>query len=246
MKVTVRMDDITPDMDWESFEAFERMFERYGIRPLLGIVPENRDKTLSVSPAREDFWEKMRTLEQKGWNLAMHGCHHLYRTKKGGVFPLNCRSEFAGVSEQEQERLIQTGRRILEDHGIRPVIFMAPGHTFDRRTVQILRRNGFSYMTDGYGRKPYRRWDMTFLPISFLRSRLFRKKDGITTLVIHCNRCTPQELEEYERMFQVHREAFVPYETYLRQPARKRFWGAGTAEYAMAAGKRLAAGLFRK
>ena len=87
---------------------------------------------------------------------------------------------------------------------------------------------------------------MTFLPISFLRSRLFRKKDGITTLVIHCNRCTPQELEEYERMFQVHREAFVPYETYLRQPARKRFWGAGTAEYAMAAGKRLAAGLFRK
>ena len=40
------MDDITPDMDWKSFEAFEQLFERYGCYPLLGIVPDNLDPKL--------------------------------------------------------------------------------------------------------------------------------------------------------------------------------------------------------
>lgn len=52
MKIAFRMDDITPDMDWKSFEAFEQLFERYGCYPLLGIVPDNLDPKLSVDPAR--------------------------------------------------------------------------------------------------------------------------------------------------------------------------------------------------
>ena len=56
MKIAFRMDDITPDMDWKSFEAFEQLFERYGCYPLLGIVPDNLDPKLSVDPAREAFW----------------------------------------------------------------------------------------------------------------------------------------------------------------------------------------------
>ena len=241
MKVTVRMDDITPDMDWESFASFERMFDRYQIRPLLGIVPENRDEKLAIGPAREDFWEKMRALQKKGWTLAMHGCHHLYRTEKRGAFPLNSRSEFAGLSEEEQKRLLQTGRRILEAHGISPKVFMAPGHTFDRTTIRLLSQLGFSYVTDGYGRMPYRRWGMTFLPISFLRSRMFQKKDGFTTLVIHCNRCSQQELENYEKMFLEHRDFFAAYEAYLSAPAKKQSCPARAAEYVMAWGKGQAA-----
>ena len=58
MKIAFRMDDITPDMDWKSFEAFEQLFERYGCYPLLGIVPDNLDPKLSVDPAREAFWKK--------------------------------------------------------------------------------------------------------------------------------------------------------------------------------------------
>ena len=67
MKIAFRMDDITPDMDWKSFEAFEQLFERYGCYPLLGIVPDNLDPKLSVDPAREAFWKKMQELQEKGW-----------------------------------------------------------------------------------------------------------------------------------------------------------------------------------
>ena len=66
MKITIRMDDITPDMDWESFEAFERMFRKYGIRPLLGVVPDNRDPKLSVDAPRAEFWERMRRFKRRG------------------------------------------------------------------------------------------------------------------------------------------------------------------------------------
>lgn len=111
MKIAFRMDDITPDMDWKSFEAFEQLFERYGCYPLLGIVPDNLDPKLSVDPAREAFWKKMQELQEKGWTLSMHGCHHVYTTKRGGSFPLNAQSEFAGKSYEEQYRLLESGQK---------------------------------------------------------------------------------------------------------------------------------------
>ena len=111
MKIAFRMDDITPDMDWKSFEAFEQLFERYGCYPLLGIVPDNLDPKLSVDPAREAFWKKMQELQKKGWTLSMHGCHHVYTTKRGGSFPLNAQSEFAGKSYEEQYQLLESGQK---------------------------------------------------------------------------------------------------------------------------------------
>lgn len=152
MKITIRMDDITPDMDWESFEAFERMFRKYGIRPLLGVVPDNRDPKLSVDAPRAEFWERMRALQKEGWSLSMHGCHHVYHTKKGGQFPLNPQSEFAGRSRAEQERLLSDGKRILEEHGICTDIFMAPGHTFDRKYAAGFKGAGL-FICDGRIRK---------------------------------------------------------------------------------------------
>lgn len=246
MKVTVRMDDITPDMDWKSFTAFEKLFEKYGIRPLLGIVPDNRDEKLSVDPVREEFWDRMKTLQKKGWSLAMHGCHHVYRTKKCGCFPLNSRSEFAGLPETEQRKLLTEGKKLLASHGIHTDIFMAPGHTFDKTTLKILKELRFSYLTDGFGRSPYLYEGMTFLPISFLRSHMFREKEGFTTLVIHCNHSSEEELRRYEEMFASHKDCFSPYQSFLRCPARRRGAGKRALEYMMATGKRLAGGIRRR
>ena len=46
MKIAVRMDDITPDMDWEKFLAFKEILDTFGIKPLIGVVPDNRDENL--------------------------------------------------------------------------------------------------------------------------------------------------------------------------------------------------------
>lgn len=239
MKAAVRLDDITPDMDWDSFEAFEALCDRFGVCPLLGVVPQNRDPKLSVGEVREDFWEKVRALQKKGWCVAMHGCHHQYRTNLGGLFPLNRQSEFAGLPEEEQRASLQEGLRILDFHGIHPEIFMAPGHTFDRTTLKVLKELGFRYVTDGYGKRPYVRKGLTFLPISFLRSRLFSGK-GYGTLVLHLNGASKKELEGYGQLFAAHRDGFITWQEYMAVPAKKRGLPGNGAEYAMAFAKGLA------
>ena len=90
MKIAFRMDDITPDMDWKSFEAFEQLFERYGCYPLLGIVPDNLDPKLSVDPAREAFWKKMQELQEKGWAAFHARLPSCVYNKKRRKLPVEC------------------------------------------------------------------------------------------------------------------------------------------------------------
>ena len=97
MKIAVRIDDITPDMDWEKFRRLETLLDKYHIAPLLGIVPDNQDSNLMRDSVMPDFDNQIKKWEAKGWVLAMHGWKHIYTTKKGGLFPLNNFSEFAGV-----------------------------------------------------------------------------------------------------------------------------------------------------
>ena len=79
-----------------------------------------------------DFWEMVASLEKSGWSIAMHGCYHIYTTKKGGLFPLNHLSEFAGLSEERQRELIRAGKDALKIHGIETDLFMAPAHSFEQ------------------------------------------------------------------------------------------------------------------
>lgn len=245
MKIAVRMDDITPDMDWKSFWAFAEMFDKYGIRPLLGIVPANEDPKLRVDAANPEFFETMKQLEKKGYVLAMHGCRHVYATKKGGLFPLNAQSEFAGKPFEEQKRLLSEGKRLLREQGIETSVFMAPGHTFDANTVKALSELGFTHITDGFGKGPYVRNGMTYLPISFLRRLAFSGREGITTLVIHANHSTLQELHNYEAMFAANRDKFVPYSAFLEQEPEKQSAAARISEYSLALMKQWAARIKR-
>ena len=57
MKIALRMDDITADMNWDNFFRLKELFDKAGVRPLLGVVPDNRDASLSCMKERADFWE---------------------------------------------------------------------------------------------------------------------------------------------------------------------------------------------
>ena len=77
MRIAIRLDDITADMNWEKFLRFKDLMDRYGVKPLLGIVPDNHDSKLKVDPPREDFWEYLKERRDKdGWILCMHGCQY--------------------------------------------------------------------------------------------------------------------------------------------------------------------------
>lgn len=236
MKIAIRLDDITPDMDWEKFEKFRSLMDRYYVKPLIGVVPQSFDPKLHRGLPREDFWDVVENLRQDGWTIAMHGCHHLYTTTKGGLLPLNRQSEFAGLPYQEQKRLLSEGKQILENHGIVTDLFMAPAHSYDRNTLRALLELGFTRMTDGFGRQPYIYRGMTFYPISFSRKRALKQKDGTTTFVVHCNTLTDQDFSFYENVFA--QSDMLPYREYLYYTPVRRNAATRCREYWLAAAKR--------
>ena len=239
MKIAVRLDDITPDMDWEKFRRLEKMLDDNQIAPLIGIVPDNQDPNLMRNEAVPDFEEQIKVWEKKKWVLAMHGWKHIYTTKKGGLFPLNSFSEFAGVSKEKQREMIYDGKEKLQRMGIRTNIFMAPAHSFDSNTLALLREADFQYITDGFGSYPYQWKKMTFLPIAFQRNKDVKKKDGYTTLVFHTNTMSEREFADFEKMLKEHKNDFISYEEYLRVPTRKQDFFGRIKEYAMASMKRM-------
>ena len=108
----VRLDDACPTADWERWDRFEALLDQLGIRPIVAVIPENRDETFD-GPTCEDFWGRVKTWEDKGWTLAMHGLHHLYVTGDGGLVPINDFSEFAGLPLAEQRVAFSTDSFVI-------------------------------------------------------------------------------------------------------------------------------------
>ena len=239
MKIAVRLDDITPDMDWEKFRRLEKMLDENHIAPLIGIVPDNQDKNLMRNDSMKNFDEQIKKWEAKEWVLAMHGWKHIYTTKKGGLFPLNNFSEFAGVSKEKQREMIFDGKEKLQRMGVRTNIFMAPAHSFDKNTLICLKEAGFQYITDGFGDFPYEWKGLTFLPIAFQRSKDIEKSEGYTTLVFHTNTMSEGEFASFEKVLKEHKNDFISYKEYLQIPAKSQTVGGRVKEYCMATLKRL-------
>lgn len=231
------MDDITSDMDWEKFYFFQELFEKAGITPLLGVVPECRDVKLHCGEPHEDFYEMMRQLQAKGYSFAIHGCYHLYTTKKGGLFPLNNLSEFAGIPYEKQKEMLAFGKKKLKEQGIDTDIFMAPAHSYDKNTLRALRELGITKVTDGFGKAPYTCKGLTFYPISFLLGRSLKQKDGVTTLVLHANTVTEADKERYRRIFEEYGKHMISYSEYLAMEPVKRTAAGRIGEYLLAKGK---------
>ncbi len=132
------MDDIGPDMNWENFRFFQGLFERAGITPILGIVPECRYERAHCGKPLEDFYGVMRNLKAEGYSFAIHGCYHLYTTRNGGLLPVNNLSKFAGVPYEKQKEMLAFGKKKLKDQGIDTDLFMVPAHSYQNKTLRAL------------------------------------------------------------------------------------------------------------
>ena len=236
MKIAVRLDDITPDMDWERFLKFKALLDKYQVKPLIGVVPDNQDDNLrgSLNGAPDEFWSYIRELQNEGWSVAMHGYRHIYSTDKGGIFPLNHFSEFAGVPYEKQLQMLSEGKQILADKGIETDIFMAPAHSYDNNTLKALKKAGFSKLTDGFGNQPYAWKKLSFYPISFRLSSTLQKKAGYSTMVVHTGTIKENEWPSYDSYFQNNNVKWIDYSEYLSQEPVRRGVCGRTIEYLMA------------
>ena len=152
----VRFDDICPTMDWEQFGRAAELMDKYDIKPLIGVIPDNRDEEQMKDSARSDFWELIKSLQDNGWGIAMHGYNHVYnQSNPKTVICGRKHSEFAGNDYFKQCEMIKNGKAILEGNGIFTDMFFAPAHSYDKNTLKALAANGFRYNIDGLSQKPY-------------------------------------------------------------------------------------------
>jgi predicted deacetylase len=194
-----RMDDITPTMDWNRFWSLLTLFNKRGIKPLLGIVPDNRDPKLKVHEEHPQFWETMRDLYRHGHvDFAQHGYQHILTQRPGAAiigarYGIKEMSEFAGLSLNDQISRIRLGQTILNDRGIFTSYFMAPNHSYDHNTLIALKRCGFTAVTDGISLYPFRKHDLVFVPQQFWRPVWM--PCGVITICLHSDSINNQEVK---------------------------------------------------
>jgi len=196
-----RLDDITPSMDWDRFWALMQLFRRHGIKPLLGIVPDNRDPNLNRRNSHPRFWETMRDLvESDSIDIAQHGYQHIlvHRPKAALLGPaVGIRkevSEFAGDTYTDQAFRISEGQKILRRQGLTARIWMAPNHSYDQNTLKALRDNGFTAVSDGVALFPFSSKGLRFVPQTSWRPRWMPM--GVHTICLHTNTITPTHIKQ--------------------------------------------------
>ena len=240
MKTAIRLDDITPDMDWERYNRIEKLLDEANIKPLIGVVPFNKDENLARADkplTEEEFKDYLATKQAAGWNIALHGYTHVYSNSKKGIFPLNNFSEYAGVPYETQLKMLTEGKDKLKSLGVDTDIFMTPAHTYDKNTLKALVAAGFTKVTDGFGQTPYKREGLIFYPISKRQSDCVSEKSGYTTLVLHTNTMTDKDIENFEKKLTEHRSNFMDYSEYMEVEANGRGVLGNMTEYLTALAK---------
>lgn len=185
-------------MNWAMWTRIETALDKYGVKPLIAIVPDNKDSALEFAPARDNFWETVRGWKAKGWAIAMHGYQHLYVTSDSGILRLNARSEFAGLPHGEQRKKLQKAMDIFLGEGIKPDAWVAPSHSFDGVTVRVLREIGLRTISDGLFPWPHRdRMGMLWLPQQIWRFRTM--PPGVWTVCFHHNDWSDAQMRNFAR-----------------------------------------------
>jgi len=191
-------------MNWVIWDQIETILDRFQIRPLVAIVPENRDPELEFGPAHSGFWDRARSWRDKGWTIAIHGYQHRYVTQKSGLLKLNRRSEFAGLGYSEQEAKLSRSLEIFAQQGLHPGVWIAPSHSFDINTIAALHKLGVCTISDGLSRWPHMGPNgMFWIPQQLWRFRSV--PSGIWTVCYHHNGWTANHLDRFRRDIESYR-----------------------------------------
>jgi predicted deacetylase len=182
----VRIDDICPTMNWSIWAAVEAILVQYGIKPVLAVVPDNQDPCLKSGAAEKDFWTEVRTWRDRGWTIGLHGYQHRYVTGDPGIMGINKSSEFAGLPQCVQADKIRSALGIFERERIWPDVWIAPGHSFDLITLELLRKNGLRRISDGFFLYP----NVDSRGMLWIPQQLWRFREmplGLWTVCLHIN-----------------------------------------------------------
>ena len=215
----IRLDDAADRMDCKKWDRMEALLDKYDIKPLVGVIPNCKDEMMNIYDCDPDFWNKVHQWDAKGWTIALHGYEHVYCTTDGGINPVNKRSEFAGLSLEQQKNKIKKGVEIFRRNEVEPKVFFAPSHTFDLNTIEALKQeSNIRIISDTVANKPYSQYDMTFVPQQSGKVRKLPFK--VVTFCYHPNMMEEQEFIYLESFLKKYNKLFTSFPIF-KQTKRK-------------------------
>jgi predicted deacetylase len=204
----IRIDDICPSMNWAVWREIEATLVQHSLKPLLAVIPDNRDDTLKQYPAEKHFWGHVRRWRDRGWTIGMHGCQHRYVTEDPGILGIYRRSEFAGLPREMQATKLRMARDIFRRERIEPDIWVAPAHSFDQITLDLLKEIGLRRISDGFFLFPnVDAAGMLWIPQQLWQFR--RMPLGVWTVCLHINEWRPRDVVHFRNNIDTYRDSIV-------------------------------------
>lgn len=199
LKYIIRLDDACPNMDYNKWSRIEILLNKYNIKPIVGVIPDNRDPEFNY-PRIDNFWDIVRRWQANEWIIAQHGLHHSLSD--------TVRTEFSGKDFKTQLQIITEGFNILQKENIKPICFFAPAHTFDSNTIKACKKiDSFKFISDGYAFYPYSKEDMLLIPSVFDTPHKI-SNNGIFTFVYHPNKMDDEDFNYLEDFIKKHNKEF--------------------------------------
>ncbi|MEY8197905.1 MAG: DUF2334 domain-containing protein [Colwellia sp.] len=217
-KYILRLDDACPTMDVKKWQRIESLLGKYGISPIVAVVPANEDPKLNLNDFDPAFWQNVKNWQKKGWCIALHGYDHKYISTSSGFLPFNKKSEFAGLLPAVQEEKIDKAVHIFNQYQLNPRCWVAPSHTFDEQTLTALKnKSNVSIISDGLSYRPYKRKGFIWVPQQLWR--FYDMPFGIWTICLHPNVMDENEFNSIEKILQKHGRKFVAVESVIGRVA---------------------------
>ena len=211
----LRFDDLSPALKRSRWERFATLIKEFGVRPILAIIPENRNDEWDSSSEDPEFWAEMREMQASGAAIAIHGYQHRCENRGKTLLGLHRRTEFGGVDLDTQREWIRAGIDALKGRGLNPRLFVAPRHGFDRNTLRALREQGVGYLSDGFARVPFVRGGVTWIPQQ-LWSPVFKSK-GLWTICIHPETARSSEVNELRQFLESYAGQFTTFDRVVKE-----------------------------
>jgi predicted deacetylase len=211
--ILIRLDDIAANMNWDMMQKVSCLFDKFSVKPILGVIPNNRDPELLTFPKKNhEFWQQVRQWQTKGWEISIHGNDHVYDRicNKVDYLGHGGNTEFCGHTYQIQRDKIKSAVAKFKKEDVNVRSFFAPNHTFDSRTIMALQEHDINVIIDGYGLAPYVSNGTVFIPQLFYK--LFALPFGIQTIQIHLNDYNEDDFKDLERFIRKNNSRIINYD----------------------------------
>ena len=216
--ILIRIDDVCENMNWDLMSKLESLFDNHSIKPVLGVIPNNRDEDFLSFPRNDNFWDQVRKWQDKGWEIVQHGDTHIYDrlcSKKSDYFEYGGGSEFFGHPLNVQEKRIKNGLEKFKREKINIRSFFAPNQTYDENTFIALKNCGINEVIDGYGLMPYTEKNVKFIPQLFEKVVLL--PFGIQSTKLHLHVWDENDYKKFENFIKINSKKIITYDQALNK-----------------------------